>query len=112
MHCAGGSSRSPTFVIAYLMKREGWCLKDTLQFTKEKRLEEDRDNHNCQNNDPIPKTYLFPLPPPQPPPFSLPPPREVVEPNEGFAAQLVEFEKELRGENSMQVDDFEFSPED
>lgn len=37
VHCMAGSSRSASFVIAYLMKRNQWCFEKAYCFAKEKR---------------------------------------------------------------------------
>lgn len=37
VHCAAGISRSPTFVIAYLMQENKWSLEEAFQFVKKRR---------------------------------------------------------------------------
>lgn len=37
VHCAAGMSRSVSIVVAYLMKRYNWSLKDALEFLRSKR---------------------------------------------------------------------------
>ena len=37
VHCMAGASRSPTIVIAYLMKKNLWTFDKAFAFTKEKR---------------------------------------------------------------------------
>jgi protein-tyrosine phosphatase len=37
VHCAGGISRSPTLVAAYLMWEHGWTRKETIQYITAKR---------------------------------------------------------------------------
>jgi protein-tyrosine phosphatase len=37
VHCVAGMSRSASFVLAYLMKRFGWTLNESLEFVTEKR---------------------------------------------------------------------------
>jgi protein-tyrosine phosphatase len=37
VHCAAGISRSPTFVIAYLMQEYKLCLEEAFQFVKKRR---------------------------------------------------------------------------
>jgi dual specificity MAP kinase phosphatase len=37
VHCMSGKSRSPAFVIAYLMKNKGWRLAQSYQWVKDRR---------------------------------------------------------------------------
>ena len=67
----GGDSRSPTIVIAFLMKFKGMTLKDALEHVRKIK--------------------------------------PTIEPNEGFAKQLISYEKSLFGKNSMEITDFEFN---
>ena len=68
VHCIAGRSRSPTLVMAYLMRYEGMSLKDSFGLVKGAR--------------------------------------RVVYPNRGFRQQLVDYEMELFGGNTLDVDTF------
>ena len=37
VHCAAGISRSSAIVIAYLMQKNRWCFKYSLEYLKDKR---------------------------------------------------------------------------
>eukprot|EP00008_Paramoeba_atlantica_P005094 CAMPEP_0201481686 /NCGR_PEP_ID=MMETSP0151_2-20130828/5955_1 /ASSEMBLY_ACC=CAM_ASM_000257 /TAXON_ID=200890 /ORGANISM="Paramoeba atlantica, Strain 621/1 / CCAP 1560/9" /LENGTH=115 /DNA_ID=CAMNT_0047864011 /DNA_START=217 /DNA_END=564 /DNA_ORIENTATION=- len=37
VHCMKGKSRSASMVLAYLMRENGWSLKETLDYVQEKR---------------------------------------------------------------------------
>lgn len=39
VHCMAGSSRSASFVIAYLMKKHSWCFEKAYVYTKSKRAQ-------------------------------------------------------------------------
>lgn len=39
IHCKNGHARSPSIVVAYLMKHEGYNLEDAMKLVKEKRPE-------------------------------------------------------------------------
>jgi len=66
VHCVAGISRSPSLVMAYLMKHEHMTLLEAFHLVREKR------------------------------PF--------VRPNNGFWLQLIEYEKELRGHNTVTME--------
>ena len=38
--------------------------------------------------------------------------RKIAEPNEGFTQQLIDFDVQLFGQPSIQLSEFEYSPED
>jgi len=67
VHCSGGVSRSPTTVIAYLMYKNRWSLRQSFLFVKEKR--------------------------------------SGIKPNPGFMKQLMQYEMELLGSNSIEEKD-------
>lgn len=38
VHCKAGASRSPTVVIAYIMKKNGWSINESIAFVEKKAM--------------------------------------------------------------------------
>lgn len=70
VHCGAGASRSPTIVMAWMMRTQRHSLRQSFDLVKAIR------------------------------PF--------VQPNEGFMQQLIDYEYELFGSNSVSLTDFDY----